>query len=97
MKKNRYEVWKQTFSELDFETLRVKSAALGNSLNARHQRPAGRNKPYHSIEDIETRCPSAFFFCVYSSFLLYCRGEQTLINYSPVLNWVGCSIVIFVK
>jgi len=61
MKKNRYEVWKQTFSELDFETLRVKSAALGNSLNARHQRPAGRNKPYHSIEDIEMRCPSAYF------------------------------------
>ena len=51
MKKNRYEVWKQTFSELDFEMLRVKSAALGNSLNTRHHRPAGRNKSYQLLED----------------------------------------------
>jgi hypothetical protein len=62
MKKNRYEVWKQTFSELDFETLRLESAALGNSLNARQHRSSGRNKPYSLIEDFEVRQSIASFF-----------------------------------
>ena len=71
MKKNTFKVWKQTFSELDFVTLRVKSAALGNSLNARHHRPAGRNKPYSLVEDFETRSLTTFFFCTYRLFLLH--------------------------
>jgi len=71
MKKNRYEVWKQTFSELDFETLRLESAGLGISLNARQHRSSGRNKPYSLIEDFETRCLTTFFFCTYRLFLLH--------------------------
>jgi hypothetical protein len=61
MKKNRYEVWKQTFSELDFETLRLESAGLGISLNARQHRSSGRNKPYSLIEDFEVRQSIASF------------------------------------
>ena len=78
MKKNTFKVWKQTFSELDFETLRLISAGLGISPSARHHRPAGRNEPYYPIEDCKTRCLTTFFLCVYRLFLLYWRGEQPL-------------------
>ena len=84
MKKNRYEVWKQTFSELDFETLRLESAALGNSLNARQHRSSGRNKPYSLIEDCEVRQSIASFFSAWGIYLLHCRGERP---FATCLRW----------
>jgi hypothetical protein len=44
MKKMGMRSGSKKISKLDFETLRVKSAALGNSLNARHHTPESRNK-----------------------------------------------------
>ena len=75
MKKNTFKVWKQTFSELDFETLRVKSSGLGISPNARLDWPSGRNKSYSQIEDSAMRCSSTLFLRARQSFLLYNRGE----------------------
>ena len=84
MKKNRYEVWKQTFSELDFETLRLISAGLGISPSARHHRPAGRNEPYYPIENFEARQSITSFFSAWGIYMLYCRGERP---FSTCLRW----------
>ena len=67
MKKNTFKVWKQTFSELDFWTLRLESAGLGISLNARQHSSSGRNKPCSLIEDFKTRCLTTFFFLYIST------------------------------
>jgi len=42
--------------------LRLESAGLGISLNARQHRSSGRNKPYSLIEDFEVRQSIASFF-----------------------------------